>query len=100
MTSGKAPFTLDEDGILEFRLAPVLPAWLFQDGVFEFRFLGSIDVTYLNLSRRNTWEGLRPISYRITSDGREETVSGESLCGPLASRIRAREVQKLVVTLG
>jgi len=100
MTSGKAPFTLDEDGILEFRLAPVLPAWLFQDGVFEFRFLGSTDVTYLNLSRRNTWEGLRPISYRITSDGRETTVSGESLGEPWASLIRDRKVSKLVATLG
>ena len=100
MTSGKSPFTLDKDGVLRFRLSPVLPAWLFKDGVFEFRFLGSIDVTYLNLSRKNTWEGLRPISYRIVTAGGETTVAGESLGESWASRIRDRQVMRLVVTLG
>jgi hypothetical protein len=100
MTSGKTPFTLGSDGRLRFALSPVLPAWLFKDGVFEFRFLGAIDVTYLNLARKNTWEGVRPLSYRIVAGGREESVSGESVGEPWASLIRDRKVQKLVVTLG
>jgi len=100
MTSGKTPFTLDPSGRLRFRLSPVLPGWLFRGTEFGFRFLGSIDVTYVNPGRKNTWEGIRPISYRLTAGGREETIHGEWVPEPFASLIRDKKVGKITVTLG
>ena len=100
MTSGKNPFTLDPDGRLRFRLTPVLPAWLFKNGEFGFRFLGGVDVTYLNPKGLDTWKGAMPVSYRMEAEGRVETVRGQSVPEPWASMVRDRKVTRIVVELG
>ena len=101
MTTGKRIFLLDENSQLIFRLAPLLPGWLFKRGRFSFKLLGSIDVTYLNPKGKDTFGGgVKPTNYKLTlDDGKEQEISGEAISEPYASLIRERKVQKIVVTL-
>ncbi len=99
MTSGKKIFFLDEKGKLGFRLFPALPAWLFKNGVFRFKLLGTIDVTYINKSRKNTYDGLKPVSYKLSMDNKEVEINKPTLSEPFASLIRERKVRKIVVNL-
>nr|NIS80650.1 cellobiose phosphorylase [Anaerolineales bacterium] len=100
MVAGENPFSLDEEGELVLRLAPVLPAWLFTeqqevraywdeiDGwrqvelgpdCFAFRFLGRVLMVYHNPSRKATVGaqavGIVGCTFRYR-DGRESRVEG------------------------
>ncbi|MFA5113385.1 MAG: hypothetical protein WC529_03700 [Candidatus Margulisiibacteriota bacterium] len=101
MTAGKRLFQLDAAGQLCFRLAPVLPAWLFNKGKLMCRLLGSIDVIYLNPKGKDTFgNGVSPASYQlIFDDGEEVDITGQVVKEPYASLIRQRKVKKIVVTL-
>ena len=100
MMTGKKIFSLDAAGKLCFQLAPILPAWLFKKGELSFKLLGSINVTYLNPKKNNTWEGLAVKAYTLTMhDGKEVQIDGASVPKPYARLIRERQVTKIVTTL-
>jgi hypothetical protein len=99
MMTGKKIFTLGDHGQLYFKLSPILPAWLFKNGKLTFKLLGSIDVTYLNPKKKNTWEGLAVKSYKLMIDGKEVAVNGPVIPEPYATLIRNRKVSRIVVKL-
>jgi hypothetical protein len=99
MMAGNKIFSLDAQDKLCFQLSPILPAWLFKNGKLSFKLLGSIDVTYLNPKKKNTWEGLAVKSYKLTIDEKEVEVSGSVISEPYARLIRERRVSKIVAPL-
>ncbi|MFA6549532.1 MAG: cellobiose phosphorylase, partial [Candidatus Margulisiibacteriota bacterium] len=101
MMTGKNIFNLDEKGALYFKLAPIIPAWLFKNGKLSFKLLGSIDVTYINKKEKDTFgKGVAPVEYKLIFDDAEEvTVRDSVVKEPYAKAIRERKVKKLVVTL-
>ena len=100
MTTGKNIFSLDETGTLKFKLSPILPAWLFDKGKFSFKLFSSIDVTYLNPKKKNTFGNVvSPKSYTLTIDNKEIEIDTPVICEPYASLIRERKVQKIIVSL-
>ncbi|MFA4906495.1 MAG: cellobiose phosphorylase [Candidatus Margulisiibacteriota bacterium] len=96
MTTGKNIFFLDQ-GKLCFKLNPILPAWLFDRGKFSFTLLGSIETTYLNPKKKN---GVSPISYKLTFEGKEVDIDGPVITEPYATLIRERKVKKICCLLG
>jgi len=100
MTTGKNIFGLDKAGKLTFKLSPILPSWMFRNGKFSFKLLGSIDITYLNKKKKNTFDGLKPVSYLLTVNGKEVSVDGPILSEPYSRQVRDLKVQKIIVTLG
>lgn len=99
MMTGKKIFTLDDHGKLCFQLAPILPSWLFKKGELSFKLLGSIEVTYINPKKKNTWEGLSVASYKLTIEGKEVEVTGPVISEPYASLIRNRKVTQISAVL-
>ncbi|NQT29488.1 MAG: cellobiose phosphorylase [Candidatus Saganbacteria bacterium] len=101
MMTGKYIFSLDKKGKLIFKLSPILPAWLFKNGKLSFNLFGSINVTYLNPTKKNTYaKGVKPISYKLTlEDGKEVKIDQSDILEPYSKAIRERKVKKIVVTL-
>jgi hypothetical protein len=97
MTCGKKIFKLDENGKLNFGLAPILPAWLFNKGQLSFTLLGGIAVTYLNPKNKDTFsKGVKPKAYVLTlENGQEVTVKGPIISEQYAHQIRNRQVKKI-----
>ncbi|MEA3493663.1 MAG: cellobiose phosphorylase [Candidatus Margulisiibacteriota bacterium] len=100
MTTGKKVFSLDDNGKLVFTLSPILPKWLFKKDKFSFNLLGSIEVTYINKTKKNTFDGLRPVSYKIIFDSQEIELTKPYIPEPYSKMIRERKVKKIIVTLG
>jgi hypothetical protein len=100
MTTGKKMFSLDKNGKLCFKLSPILPAWLFNKGKFSFKLLGSIDVTYINKSKKNTYgKGVSPVSYKLIFDSQEAEIRNVYVPAPYSNLIRERKIKKIIVTL-
>lgn len=92
MLTGKNIFFLDKSGQLCFRLAPVLPAWLFKKGKLSFTLFGSIEVTYRKVTA--------PTAYKlIFDDGEEADIHAPVIREPYASFIRDRKVKKIICSL-
>lgn len=98
---GSNPFTVEEDE-LRFELKPVLPASFFKDDKVEFTLFGSIQVTYLNETGKDTFgvDAVTPKSYELHYS-KEETdrIEASSLKGKDALAIRNKEVEEIIVTL-
>jgi len=100
MTTGKKMFSLDKNGKLIFKLAPILPAWLFKNGKFSFKLLGSIDVTYTNPKNKNTYgKGVSPVSYKLIFDSQEAEIRSSFVPAPYSNLIRDRKIKKIIVNL-
>lgn len=99
MTTGKNMFALDQKGNLTFKLAPILPAWLFKKTRFSFKLLGAIDVTYINEKKKDTFAGLKVVSYKLTLDNKEIELKTAVLEEKYALLIRRRLVKRIIVTL-
>jgi hypothetical protein len=100
MTTGKKMFSLDRNGKLVFKLSPVLPAWLFNNGEFGFKLLGAIDVTYINKKAKDTYgKGVAPVSYKLIFDSQEAEIRGPIVPAPYSGLIRDRKIKKIIVTL-
>ncbi|MBI5399288.1 hypothetical protein HZB07_01535 [Candidatus Saganbacteria bacterium] len=95
MTTGKNIFYTDHSGQLCFKLAPILPKWLFKNGQFSFKLLGNIDVTYLNPQKKNTYEGLAPVTYKLIIDGKTVEINQPFIPAPIALQIRERKVKEI-----
>jgi hypothetical protein len=110
MTAGKNIFTIDKNGKLIFKLSPILPSWLFsakggsasggKGGKFTFTLLGSTEVTYINKTGKNTFDGgAVPASYKLFLDNKEVDINGPALSEPYSTMVRDRKVKKIIVTL-
>ncbi len=99
MTTGKEIFHLDKKGKLCFCLRPKLPAWLFKKGEFSFKLFGSIDITYINKKKKNTYDKIKPVLYKLYLEDDEAEVKSICVSEPYSKLIRDRKVKKIVVTL-
>jgi hypothetical protein len=99
MTQGPTPFTLDSDGNLQLSLAPVISSWLWRaDGTLIFKFLGSMEVTYVMKAKKNSWES-KIKSYDLKGPKGITHVSGDVVPSPLAEDVRAFKFMSITVTL-
>ena len=93
MMAGETPFTLDAHGTLQLSLAPIIPSWFWrEDGTLVFKFLGAIDVTYVNTAKKNSWEATVK-SYQVSGPLGEVHIDG-----PVVPATTAAEIRKLMYT--
>lgn len=92
MMGAEKPFTV-EDGKLTFSLSPKLHKSFFKDNKVSFTLFGSTEITYINESGKNTWDGLKASRYVI--DG----VSYESVTGDTAENVRDGKYKNIEVNL-
>ncbi|MGM0374965.1 MAG: cellobiose phosphorylase [Chloroflexota bacterium] len=92
MMAGKEPFRY-QNGDLELRFRPALPAWLFdEDDRLGFQFLGGVPVTYHNPRRIDTWDH-SPVSVQLTfPDGSQKDFDNPVVPAPFARMVRERKV--------
>ena len=94
MMAGPNPFILDnKSGILQLKLTPILPSWLFTDvGTVTFTFLGSVRVTYHNPQKSNTWQ-ITPKTATVTGiDGFQQVFANGIVEGGAADNVRSGRV--------
>ena len=99
MMFGHQPFYYEE-GKLCLQLNPVLPIDYFKEGVVKVQFLKSIEITYINHSNRNTYDGLKPISYELINEFETKVVKCSVLVGQDAEDVRNKKYSKIIVKLG
>lgn len=103
MMVGEAPFSLYANGKLQLALKPVISSWMWRDdGTLVFKFLGSIEVTYVMKAKKNSWEASvskYEICPRKDCSDDKVTVDGPAVASELAADIRNLKYAKIVVTL-
>jgi len=123
MVAGENPFFLNEKGQLVLKFQPALPGWFFtrekracgyygKEGrpkkvvipknAFAFKFIGKTLVIYHNQKRKDTFGKGKAevISYRMKyNDGKEKTVSGDTLETSLARDVREGRVERIDAVL-
>ena len=100
MFIGSNPYSLDDNGELQFQLVPALPDWLFygydesdevssdEEYVASFKLFAAIEVTYHN-SLRSSLFGIPPKKYVVTyKDGSKVKVDGPYVPSKVAEDIR------------
>lgn len=93
MMTGGTPFTLDENGNLQFSLQPILPGWLFpESGILEFHFLGNILTRIHNPLKIDTWN-INVAGYTLTDPENSWDLSGGEIMEPYAGSIREGRIQ-------
>jgi hypothetical protein len=99
MFAGHRPFSYSNNA-LTLQLHPILPAWLFDaDNKASFTFLGSINVTYVNPSRQDSWL-LSVKRYRLRDAAEQEVVvDGDFLSEKYAKLVRDRVVTSIIVEM-
>ncbi len=100
MMAGTKLFFLGKDGKLNFQLSPILPSWMFNKGELTFKLLGTIEATYINKKMKDTFNGgVKPVSYKLSLDGKDIDVKGPVIGEQYSGLIRERKVKKIIVTL-
>lgn len=100
MTTGKNIFFMDKNGKLNFKLSPILPSWLFLNSQFTFKLLGTIEVTYINKKKKDTFSrGASPVSYKLFLENKEVEIRNTFIAEPYSRLIRDRKVKKIIVSL-
>lgn len=90
MMTGGTPFKIEND-ILCLDLSPKLPGWLFNsDGRLSFKFLGTIDVTYINPGKYDTYSlnAEKEKINLINETGNCIEINNGIISGALASDVR------------
>mmetsp|Transcript_56284 Transcript_56284/g.93077 ORF Transcript_56284/g.93077 Transcript_56284/m.93077 type:complete len:1196 (-) Transcript_56284:326-3913(-) len=99
MMVGAKPFTVDSSGRLQVSLAPVISSWMWRkDGTLTFKFLGSIEVTYIMAAKKNSWEA-SIMSYDLEGVPGKVHVDGPVVPSPMAVDVRNMQYSKMTVTL-
>jgi hypothetical protein len=100
MMLGKHPFTY-ENSELHFTVAPKLATSFFDENhEVSFRLFDYIDITLVNKTAKDTYQGLKALSYDLYKDGERTTINASKVSGKYALMIRERHFDKIVVTLG
>jgi len=119
MNIGKNPFTLNEQGDLEFTFRPALAGWLFTKkkstiiywdqnnksrnielpkNIYAFNLFGSTLVVYHNPRRKDTFGKNKPSVKKIHLAYPKKTpiiLSSETLSGSYAQDIRNRKIERI-----
>ncbi|WP_019421873.1 hypothetical protein [Paenibacillus sp. OSY-SE] len=102
MMVGKRLFRM-HNGELELTFCPILPGWLFDDsGQVSFKFLGSVQVTYHNPRRADTFGEAAAVVRSLTvtlNNGQVIEVDAGTLHGSVAEAIRSGEAASIDVYL-
>ncbi len=99
MMFGYKPFTTSE-GQLHLSLKPVIPIDYFKDGIVKCKFLQSIDVTYINLTGKSTYDGLVPIKYELSDGKNIKIIEKETLDHQDSIDVRNKKYSDIKVYLG
>lgn len=91
-----------EDGILKFRLNPILTKDFFKDNILETTILGDIKLIYVNINNKNTF-GVESgtIEEIILFDINNNIIKfkGNEVCGDFAKKIRNKEIVRIQANL-
>ena len=99
MMFGHNPFKLEKDG-LHLELNPILPYDYFKDGVVEATFMKDVKVVYVNLTGKNTYDGLVPVKYELSNSQGTKTVHGRYLDSQDSFNVRNKLYSLITVYLG
>jgi len=100
MMFGQTPFTV-EDSELVLTLKPLVPSSFFQDGILKAKFLGSIDIIYLNSGNLSTFdERVKVLKYELVNNQMVKEIASSSLKGQDAIDVRNGVYSHIKVTLG
>lgn len=99
MMFGHLPFSMREDG-LHLQLKPILSKDYFKDGVLSTRFLKDIEVVYVNLQNKDTYDGLVPVKYELQNENGIKTVLGSELDVQDSLNVRNKLYSRITVYLG
>jgi hypothetical protein len=87
-----------EDGILKFRLNPILTKDFFKDGSLITTILGDIKLVYTNRNNKNTFGVENGIIEEITLLDINNNIvkfKGHEVCGEFAEKIRNKEIVEI-----
>ena len=122
MCVGKEPFTINQEGELQLKFAPALPAWLFTkkaqekrlkiagnwqtvhfaENTFSFMFLGSTLITYHNTDHVDTFgaDAVSPAAWVLTDhNGKTSKFDSPVLSGEIAQKIRSGMISRVDIEL-
>jgi hypothetical protein len=100
MNVGVNPFSLDEKNRLLLDFKPKLAGWLFdKKGSYGFNFLGNINVTYHNPTKKDTFgQNSAKIKKFVFSDPSGSVIeTTPPIMAPYAEMIRDRQINKIDV---
>ncbi|MEM5831467.1 MAG: hypothetical protein QXO40_04650 [Candidatus Aenigmatarchaeota archaeon] len=100
ITSGLKPFYV-KYGKLYLKFQPQLPGWLFlEDGSFEFKFLGEINVKYLNPSKKNTYGDNKAKIFKIVlfyKNGKSYEINSDEVFPNYSYDVRDLKIKRIEV---
>ncbi|EKQ50390.1 MULTISPECIES: hypothetical protein [unclassified Clostridium] len=91
-----------EDGILKFRLNPILTKDFFKDSALITTILGNIKLIYTNINNKNTFGQEKGIIEEINLvhvDNSITKIKGNEVCGEFAEKIRNGEIVEIQATI-
>jgi hypothetical protein len=91
-----------EDGILKFRLDPILTKDFFKDSKLITTILGHIKLVYTNINNKNTFGPEKGIIEEINLINKDSDITkfkGNEVCGEFAEKIRNGEIAEIHVTM-
>jgi hypothetical protein len=99
MFLGKKLFYMKDDA-LTFELSPNLPNSWFKDGVIKTTLFSKTEIIYINLSKKDTWHDVKPVSYSLTTEGGQVIVIKDScVTGEYAYMIRNKAIKSIEIVL-
>jgi hypothetical protein len=99
MFLGKKLFYMKED-VLTFELSPNLPNSWFKEGVIKTTLFSNTEIIYINLSKKDTWHDVKPVSYTLTTEGGQVIVIKDScVTGKYAYMIRNKAIKSIEIVL-
>uniref|UniRef100_A0A7S2MC55 Uncharacterized protein n=1 Tax=Octactis speculum TaxID=3111310 RepID=A0A7S2MC55_9STRA len=100
MMAGPKPFKFDES-VLTLELKPALVSWLFDEtGDLQFTFIGSVEVTYHNPSKLDTWSSQVSKTLLTDKGGDILEISGGVIPAPYASDVRSLKYVSIEMFFG
>ena len=91
-----------EDGILKFRLNPILTKDFFKDSAFITTILGNTKLVYVNKNNKDTFgseKGIIEEIILVDANNNMSKFKGNEVCGELAEKIRNKEVVEIQATI-
>jgi hypothetical protein len=99
MSAGLHPFFLNTQNELNFRLSPILAAWLFtRSNTYSFNLLSKIRVIYHNPKRKDTFGKNAAAIKRVVfsdKDGNPVEIPSDTIPSPYAEQIRALQIKRI-----
>ena len=102
MNTGINPFYLDNNKQLNLTFRPLLPAWLFnRQGEYSFNFLSTVQVTYHNLKRKDTFgkNNAKVSKVILLEDENPVEMDSATIPQPYAQKVRSRQINKIDIYL-